>query len=87
MTQAGFWRDIRVDNRRVMLRDYGVISNIHYLFPQGDGPRGSFTTFADLAPNLRNRDTVILSGVLKEQATAPQDVFDVTILGAANRPR
>ncbi len=89
MTQSGFWRNIRDDNRRVMLGDhaYGV-NRIFYLFPQGGGPSGSFTfsTFADMAPHLRDRDLVLLSGVLREQAIAPV-VYDVTILGAANQPR
>lgn len=90
MTQAGYWHNIRDDNRRVMLGDhaYGV-NRIFYLFPQGGGPSGSFTfsTFTDLASHLQSRDLILLSGVLREQAIAPVGVFDVTILGAANRPR
>lgn len=85
--QAGFWRDLKTDNRRMVVRDEARISTIHYLFPQGGGPRGSFTTFADLSNQLRTRDTIILSGVLREQAVAPRGVHDVTIIGAANRPR
>jgi hypothetical protein len=89
MTQAGFWHDIREDNRRVMLgdHDYGI-NRVFYLFPQGNGPSGShtFTTFADLSPHLQDRDLVLLAGVLREQVTFP-NVRDVTILGAANRPR
>jgi len=87
MTQYGYWRTLREENRRAILNDYGVINKVWYLFPQGGGPRDSFTTFTDLAPNLQSRDLIYLSGVLREQATAPQDVFDVTIVGAANRPR
>jgi len=87
MTQHGYWRTLREENRRAVLDDYGVINKVWYLFPQGGGPRNSFTTFTDLAPNLLSRDLIYLSGVLREQAIAPQDVFDVTILGAANRPR
>lgn len=87
MTQVGFWRDAQVNNQRSVLTGFGQINNVWYLFPQGGGPRGSFETFADLAPNLRSRDLIYLSGVLREQATAPQDVFDVMLLGAANRPR
>jgi len=83
----GFWRNMREENRRAILQDYGVINKVWYLFPQGGGPRGSFETFTSLAPNLRSRDLIYLSGVLKEQATTPVGVFDVTILGAANRPR
>lgn len=88
MSAQEFWRNPQVaDNRRVVVRDYGIISNIWFLFPQGDGPRGAFTTFAALAPNLRSRDTIILSGVLREQATAPDGIYDVRIIGAANAPR
>src|SRR3990172_13136592 len=87
MTQHGYWRTTQAENRRVILNDYGQINKVWYLFPQGGGPRGSFTTFTSLAPNLKSRDLIYLSGVLLEQATAPQDIFDVTIVGAANRPR
>jgi len=87
MSQPGFWRRNWEDNRVVITDSKAVVNRVWYLFPQGGGPRGSFTTFADLAPNLRSRDLIYLSGVLKEQAVTPQDVFDVTILGAANRPR
>lgn len=87
MSYSGYWRNFQTENRRATLVDFGVINKVWYLFPQGGGPRGSFTDFTTLAPNLRSRDLIYLSGVLKEQATAPQDVFDVTILGAANRPR
>lgn len=87
MTQFGYWRNLREENRRAILQDYGTINKVWYLFPQGGGPRGSFETFAALAPNLRSRDLIYLSGVLKEQAMTPVGVFDVTILGAANRPR
>ena len=87
MTQYGYWRQNRESNQRVVLNDYGFINKVWYLFPQGGGPRGSFTTFTKLAPNLRDRDIIYLSGVLREQATAPLDVHDVTIVGAANTPR
>lgn len=87
MTQAGYWRTVRESNQRVGLTDFGQINSVWYLFPQGGGPRGAFSTFTDLKPNLRSRDLIILSGVLREQAIAPDDVFDVTIVGAANRPR
>lgn len=87
MTQFGYWRNLREENRRAILQDYGVINKVWYLFPQGGGPRGSFETFASLAPNLRSRDLIYISGVLKEQAMTPVGVFDVTVLGAANRPR
>jgi hypothetical protein len=87
MTQYGYWRTLREENRRAVLDDYGVINKVWYLFPQGGGPRNSFTTFTDLAPNLRSRDLIYLGGVLREQAVAPLDVYDVSLLGAANTPR
>ena len=87
MTTTGFWREIRGNNQRVGLTGFGEISTTHYLFPQGGGPRGAYTTFADLSGQLRSRDTIILSGVLREQAVAPLGVFDVLVTGAANRPR
>ncbi len=87
MYGIGSWRQSQQENRVVTLRDYGQINKVWYLFPQGGGPRGSFTTFRELAPNLRNRDLIFLSGVLSEQALAPLGVFDVTIVGAANLPR
>jgi hypothetical protein len=87
MSINGFWRTLQEENRRAILTDYGQINKVWYLFPQGGGPRGSFTTFSDLKGNLSSRDLIYLSGVLREQAVAPDGVFDVTILGAANRPR
>ena len=83
----GFWRNMREENRRAILQDYGVINKVWYLFPQGGGPRGSFETFTSLKPNLRSRDLIYLSGVLREQAVCPVGVLDVTVLGAANQPR
>jgi hypothetical protein len=89
MSVAGFWRELRQDSRDISISTnrLGKIANVHFLFPQGNGPRGSFTTFSALKPNLRSRDVIILGGVLREQAVAPLDVYDVTVMGAANRPR
>ena len=87
MTQHGYWRDLRSDNRRMVVRDGAVISNLWYLFPQGGGPRGAFTTFTDLKSHLKSRDMIILSGVLREQVSCPVGVLDVTVVGAANKPR
>ena len=87
MSHAGFWRHFQEDPRVVITDSKSVVNRVWYLFPQGGGPRGSFETFAALSPNLRSRDLIYLSGVLKEQAITPVGVFDVTVLGAANRPR
>jgi hypothetical protein len=89
MSTVGFWRELRQDNRDINISSnhLGKISRPWFLFPQGNGPRGSFATFANLKPNLRSRDVIILGGVLREQAVAPDDVYDVSIIGAANQPR
>jgi hypothetical protein len=86
MSLQGFWRNQTV-NQRAGLTGFGNINNVHYLFPDGGGPRGAYTTFANLSNQLQDRDLILFSGVLREQAIAPLGVFDVTILGAANQPR
>lgn len=87
MAIQGFWRSLRQNNNVATLNGFGQLDRIWYIAPDGNGPRGSFSTFADLSPNLRSRDTIMLLGVLREQAIAPLDVYDVSIIGAANRPR
>jgi len=88
-SQPGLWQQIRQDNRdwSVSSNRLGSIGRTFFIFPQGKGPKGSYSNFTDLAPNLRSRDVIILGGVLREQAIAPLDVYDVTIIGAANTPR
>ena len=85
----GLWQQLRQNNSdwSVSSNRLGSIGRVFFIFPQGNGPRGSFSNFTDLAPNLRIRDTIILGGVLREQAVAPLDVYDVTIIGADNSPR
>ena len=93
MTQSGFWRDLKPTNNRLTLSSFGVLNNVWYIAPQGYAPTAgdtkirTFTSFADLSPNLRSRDIVYLVGVLREQFSAPVGVYDVTIMGAANTPR
>lgn len=87
MSTVGFWRELRQDNRNVTLTGFGQLQRTWFLFPQGNGPRGAFTTFAQIKPNLKSKDVIILGGVLREQAVTPLGVFDVTIMGAANQPR
>lgn len=87
MSIPGFWREVNSIDNRVSLIGASQINRVWYLFPQGGGPRGSFSTFADLKPNLRSRDSIIISGVLREQAISPDDVYDVAVIGAANQPR
>lgn len=89
MTMNGFWREMQPgSNQQIALGTaFGLINKVWYLFPQGGGPRGSFTSFTTLKPNLRNRDVIVLGGVLREQAVAPDDVYEVLITGAAGLPR
>lgn len=88
MTYQGYWQNVRppTNNQAVVGLYKGIANNIHYLFPQG-AVAGAYDTFAHLAPQLRSRDIIVLGGVLREQAVAPLGVYDVTIIGAANRPR
>jgi hypothetical protein len=87
--QPGLWQQLRQDNRDVNLSSnrLGSIGRVYYLFPQGGGPRNSFTTMATIFQTIRSRDLIVLGGVLREQVVAPLDIFDVTIVAAANRPR
>lgn len=89
MSKVGFWRELKQDARDINIQSnrLGKIGRPWFIFPDGNGPRGAFANFTDLAPNLRSRDVVVIGGVLREQAIAPLDVYDVTIIGAANLPR
>lgn len=96
MTQSGFWRNTQQNSQRVNIGQYGQINRVWFVAPQGSGgpfggfampPTGVFSSFADLKPNLKSRDLVYLVGVLREQVVAPDGVFDVQVVGAANRPR
>lgn len=88
MTIPGFWRSYQPNNNQLIVGNFqGIANQVHYLFPQGGGPGSAYTTFADLSSHLRSRDVIILGGVLREQAVAPLDVYDVYVIGAANRPR
>ncbi len=86
--QPGLWQQLRQDSRDLNLSNrLGSIGRTFFLFPDGNGPRNSFTTMTDIFNHLRSRDVIILGGVLREQVVAPLDVFDVTVMGAANQPR
>lgn len=47
----------------------------------------AFLTMTKALTKVGNGDFIVFQGVIREQCTAPQDVFDVTIIGGANRPR
>jgi hypothetical protein len=85
----GLWQQLRQDNRDLNISSnrLGSIGRVFYVFPDGNGPRNSFTTMTDVFNHLRSRDVIVLGGVLREQVVAPDDVYDVTVLGAANLPR
>lgn len=85
----GFWKNYQPMNasQSILGKTEGWINNTWYVFPQGGGPRGAFTTMAECFTQIRSRDVIVLGGVLREQVLAPLGVFDVTIIGADNQPR
>jgi hypothetical protein len=44
-------------------------------------------TMAAAFAKLQSGDTIVVAGKIREQLTTPVQVFDVTIIGAGNRPR
>lgn len=93
LANPSVWRGFGNDNRNLSVTGYGQLGRIWYLAPQGGyslprvPSRNLFTTFAALKPNLKSRDTIFLIGVLREQAVAPLNVYDVSLIGIANQPR
>lgn len=53
----------------------------------GRAPDSAFGTIARVFELIDSYDIIVLSGVFREQVVAPVGVFDVTIMGAANKPR
>ncbi len=51
------------------------------------GVGGAFSTMAKALATVTDYDEIVVSGVIREQVVAPLGVFDVTIIGAGNRPR
>jgi hypothetical protein len=47
----------------------------------------AFLTMAAAFAVLDSGDTIVFRGKIREQLTAPAQIFDVTIIGAGNRPR
>lgn len=94
MTEYGFWRNTRLENRRATINQYGSVNNVWILAPQGmpvlggfGSPTGSFSTFAALKPQIRSRDVILVAGVVREQVVLPTDIYDVLVIGAAGVPR
>lgn len=48
---------------------------------------GAFKTMAQAFAAIDSHDIIAISGVVREQLTAPLGVFDITIVGAGNTPR
>lgn len=53
----------------------------------GRSPLTPFATVARAFTFIDCYDIIVIDGVIKEQLVAPAGVFDVTLLGGANRPR
>lgn len=53
----------------------------------GKSPGGAFSTMDAAFDNLRSGDIIYCVGDIREQLVTPVQVFDVTIIGAGNRPR
>lgn len=55
----------------------------------GDGSDwdNAFNTMAQAFAVVKDGDVIYLRGRIQEQISAPQDIFDVTIIGTPNRPR
>lgn len=53
----------------------------------GLSPLAPFATVARAFEFIDCYDVVVIDGVIREQVVAPANVFDVTLIGGANRPR
>ena len=53
----------------------------------GSGPDYPLLTMAAAFAKLASGDTIMFRGNITENLTAPAGIFDVTIIGASNRPR
>lgn len=68
--------------------------NVHYLdtvagndASAGDSWVAAYKTMAHALTRVASGDTIYFVGRIKEQVTTPVNVFDVAIIGAAQRPR
>jgi hypothetical protein len=53
----------------------------------GLSPLTPFATVARAFEFVGSYDVIVISGVVREQVVAPLEVYDVTLIGSANRPR
>lgn len=47
----------------------------------------AYTTMAKALANVQSNGIIMFIGKIREQCTAPDNIFDVTIIGCGNRPR
>lgn len=66
---------------------YYVDANSGSNSDDGRSWEGAFLTMAKALTSVASGDTVYFRGKIREQLVAPDQVFDVTIIGAGNRPR
>jgi len=53
----------------------------------GLSPLTPFATVARAFTFLKSYDIVVIDGVIREQVVSPANIYDITIIGAANTPR
>jgi len=54
---------------------------------KGTSPTRAYATMTKALANVASGDTIFLRGTVTENCTAPAGIFDVSIIGAGNRPR
>jgi hypothetical protein len=96
-TPRGLWASLRDFSARgglAVANSAGVIGRTWYVDTingsnahTGLAPDQAFATVAKAFANIASYDVVVIAGVVKEQVVAPLGVFDVTLVGAGNRPR
>lgn len=94
---GNLWAAIRQSYDSGLLSGAGLNitgGKVWYVSPQtgsvgasGDSWDRAAVTMSDISSKLLSGDVILLRGVLREQWIAPQDIFEVSIIGAANQPR
>lgn len=68
-------------------KHYFVDANLGSDSNQGKEPAFAFLTMSKAFTKIASGDVIHFRGKLREQLTTPVQVFDITIIGASNRPR
>lgn len=66
--------------------NYYVDANVGLDTNDGRSWGSSFLTMGKAFTSIASGDTIVFRGKIKEQLTTPVNVFDVTVIGAGNRP-